>query len=121
MTKLQIVETAHNDLGDIIGLLIDLPFGPGTSAIDQDWLSGLCGKDWGLWRTAMDVLARVASFGSELGSLPGRYPLGSQLEILTACLETSPKTLGWKARAAIGRRIQWYERKRPSGATRLTV
>ena len=109
LTKLQVVQTTDKDLRDIVAVLVDLPFGTEPHAIDLDWLSTLCARDWGLWRTATDVAERVAEFGATLGPLPGSFALAAQLETLTARLESAPKTLGWKARAAIGRRVQWYE------------
>lgn len=109
LTKLQIVQTTDKDLRDIAALLVDRALESGPEGIDTSWLASLCGKDWGLWRTVMDVLERVAAFAASAGPLPGRYALASQVEALTRHLTTSPKTLGWKARAAIGRRVQWYE------------
>lgn len=109
LTKLQVVQTAEKDLRDIAALLVDIKLVEGPGGIDMAWLAALCAKDWGLWRTVMDVLDRVSAFSASVGSLPGDYSLSDQLQLLVRRLETSPKTLGWKARAAIGRRIQWYE------------
>jgi hypothetical protein len=30
-------------------------------------------------------------------------------EAIRAALEQAPKSLGWKMRAGLGRRVQWYE------------
>jgi hypothetical protein len=109
LTKLQVVQTTEKDLRDIAALLVDIPLTEGQDGIDAAWLASICGKDWGLWRTVMDVLQRAAAFAASAKPLPGRHALSSQVGDLTKRLETSSKSLGWKARAAIGRRVQWYE------------
>jgi Uncharacterised nucleotidyltransferase len=109
LTKLQVVQTTEKDLRDIAALLVDVSLADGPGGIDMAWLAGLCSKDWGLWRTVMDVLERVTAFSAAIGPLPGPYSLSAQVDLLAKRLETSSKSLGWKARAAIGRRVQWYD------------
>lgn len=110
LTKLQIVETTAKDYRDIAAILIDHPFGSGDAeAIDAARIATLCANDWGLWRTAMDVAARVVPAAADFGPLPGPYVLEAQVASLLAALETVPKTMRWKTRALIGRRLQWYE------------
>jgi hypothetical protein len=110
LTKLQIVETTEKDYRDIAAILVDHPFGSGDAeAIDTVRLAALCAEDWGLWRTVMDVAARVVPMAAHLGPLPGSYALEAQVASLLAGLEAAPKTMRWKTRALIGRRLQWYE------------
>jgi hypothetical protein len=109
LTKLQVVQTTEKDLRDVAALLVDMKLTEGPSGIDMAWLAALCAKDWGLWRTVMDVLERVSTFSAAIGPVPGTYSLPSQVDVLTRRLGTSSKTLAWKARATIGRRVQWYE------------
>jgi hypothetical protein len=110
LTKLQIVQTTEKDYRDIAAMLIDHPFGSDDpEAIDTARIATLCAEDWGLWRTVTDVAARVVPMAAHLGPLPGPYALDAQVACLLAGLEAVPKTMRWKTRALIGRRLQWYE------------
>jgi hypothetical protein len=109
LTKLQIVEANDKDLSDIATILVDTPLRGAAGGLDLDRLAGLCSKDWGLWRTVMDSLERMIAFSESVGRLPGPYVLPAQIETIINRLQTSPKTMGWKARSVIGRRVQWYE------------
>ena len=107
LTKLQIVETTEKDYRDIAAILTDHPFG--SQGIDDARIAALCAEDWGLWRTVTDVAARVVPAAARFGPLSGRYGLDAQIASLLAKLESVPKTMRWKTRALIGRRVQWYE------------
>ncbi|MCB8881068.1 nucleotidyltransferase family protein [Acidisoma cellulosilytica] len=109
LTKLQIVEATDKDLRDIATVLVDTPLTKTGDGIDLDRLASLCGKDWGLWRTVMDQLERMQPFAQALGPLPGPYTLSTQIALMIDRLHTQPKSMGWKARSVIGRRVQWYE------------
>lgn len=108
--KLQIVERNRKDLIDAALLLLNFPLVAGdASAIELDRVLGLTSDDWGLCTTAGDFL------GGLRGALPG---LGFSAEaaariedratMLATAIEAAPKSLRWKARDRVGRRVRWY-------------
>jgi hypothetical protein len=111
LTKLQVVETAEKDFRDMAAILVDHPFGPGDpETIDLARIATLCGADWGLWRTVLDVAAQIVpAVRSFAPDLSGPYDLVAQVAALIAALDAAPKTMRWKTRAMIGRRVRWYE------------
>jgi len=117
LTKLQIWEINRKDLGDVVALLSDHPLadGPGTVAktdggpIDRRRILSLTSADWGLGHTLERNLGRAAELArSEPPTDPPVDPAAAA-EALLAAMATSPKTLGWKARARVGERVRWYE------------
>jgi hypothetical protein len=100
-TKLQIVELNEKDARDAAALVREheLGHGPGDH-IDIDYLAGLVGSDWGLWRTLDGTLANLAVLQPDVA------PRAAELR---AAFEEAPKTRGWRMRARIGERKRWYE------------
>jgi hypothetical protein len=111
LTKLQIVEINRKDLLDTITLLHECPLTehaqPG--AIDLERLSDVAGKDWGWHTTLTDNLARIPPVVA--GTLDGADAalVLRRVETIRLALERAPKSLGWRVRAGIGRRVPWYE------------
>jgi hypothetical protein len=119
LTKLQVVQVNDKDLVDVIVLLSDHPVGAGPEAVDPSRLAGLVGRDWGWYTTLSDNLKKLEA---RARSIEGLEPdLGARLvdriaEVRTV-VESAPRSLGWRARAAIGRRIPWYELPEEVAAT----
>jgi hypothetical protein len=70
----------------------------------------VCAGDWGWWRTARGTLERCVDAGY---GWPGDETLTKRvalsLAMLMEAIEEVPKTIKWRARAAIGERVRWYE------------
>lgn len=121
LTKLQIWETNRKDLGDTACLLADHPLvsvgrlaaapGPGgvPAPLDLARIRSILGADWGLCHTAERNLRDVADLVRQVPMTAAPYPVETQVASLLESIETSPKTLGWKARARVGERVRWYE------------
>lgn len=110
LTKLQIVQMNDKDLRDICALLLDHPISAtDAGALNRTRMAELCGKDWGLWKTVMLSFDKVARFCQtlELDQSAAQQIL-QRVHELRSALEAAPKSLGWKARAAIGERVIWY-------------
>jgi len=101
LTKLQIVELNEKDARDAAALLREheLGSGPGDH-VDVDYLNGLVGSDWGLWRTLTGTLATLAELEPDVADRAGE---------LREAFEAAPKSRGWKLRARVGERKRWYE------------
>jgi hypothetical protein len=124
LTKLQIVKINAKDIIDAQALVLGHPVerGPGD-VIDLSRLVQVISRDWGWFTTFTDNLARLMpaevpspSGGGQGGgaadtALPreAAAQIGSRVAAIQQALLEAPKSLAWKARAAVGRRVAWYE------------
>jgi hypothetical protein len=108
LTKLQIVELTDKDRRDLLRLLLDHEVSEGR--LDGRYVAQLCARDWGLWRTCTSNLkALTASLPGYDLTMADRESIADRLERLGALIAAEPKSMGWKARAVVGERVQWYE------------
>jgi hypothetical protein len=110
LTKLQIVKINAKDIVDAQALLLEhlVERGPGD-LIDPARLVQVTSRDWGWYTTFTDNLARLLP--DENSTLPpdAAAQIADRVATLQQALIAAPKSLGWKARAAVGRRVPWYE------------
>jgi hypothetical protein len=110
LMKLQIVETNHKDMIDILALLADHDFTDDESGINIGYIASLAGDDWGLWKTTTMVAERSDKLARELEGFDGRRAvIHERVRAYLQALEDAPKSRGWKFRAKIGERKRWYE------------
>lgn len=112
LTKLQIAEVNRKDLADAAMLLWDHEPGDrdGPGQLNTARMAEVCGEDWGLYTTATGNLAACADLLSEL--VPARQArdrIAGRIGAVTGALEAAPKTVGWRMRARVGRRVRWYQ------------
>jgi hypothetical protein len=111
LTKLQIVQMNEKDVRDICALLLDHSLGESDlETINLPRIARLCAEDWGLWKTVSISLRKVQDF-CDAYSLEATEKLTiiERLNLIRDAIERAPKTFGWKMRAAIGERVQWYD------------
>jgi hypothetical protein len=111
LTKLQVVKINTKDIIDAQALLLGHAVERDLSGdvIDVDRLVKLTSRDWGWFTTFTDNLARLTPpLGSSLPQDAAR-DIAERVAKLHHALAAAPKSLGWKARAAVGRRVPWYE------------
>jgi len=124
LTKLQVVKINAKDVVDAQALLLghQVEHGPGD-LIDLGRLVQVTSRDWGWYTTFMDNLARLmpaegpppSGGGQGGGAAETVFPpeaaaqVGGRVTTIQQALVDAPKSLQWKARAAIGRRVTWYE------------
>ncbi len=101
LTKLQIVELNAKDAEDAAVLLRahDLGDGPGDH-VDVQYIAGLTGADWGLWRTVTGTLRRLGELAPDVEGRAGA---------LAEALDAAPKSRAFRLRARVGERKRWYE------------
>lgn len=111
LTKLQIVELNKKDLLDVVTLLYVCAIGdrPQVDTIDLPRLELVTGGDWGWHTTVADNLERVAAAAAELLIEDDAAIVQSRVQAIRQAIERTPKSLAWKVRARVGRRLQWYE------------
>jgi hypothetical protein len=109
LTKLQIIELNAKDAYDGCALLHELQLGthPDHQATRQQ-IGRICGHDWGMWRTLTLNLARCVAYAQSQDAALATS-VTQQVTALTTFLDQSPKTMGFKMRAAVGDRVRWYE------------
>jgi hypothetical protein len=109
LTKLQIVELNPKDVVDALALVVSHEVGTegDGDVIGTDRLAAITAADWGWYTTATDSLARIRERVDVAGPLAALAVL--RLDSLAASMDDAPKSLRWRVRARVGRRLPWYE------------
>lgn len=108
--KLQIVQRNRKDLFDLYLLLLNHELRDGQpEAIEPSRLTVLLADDWGFTTTALDFLADARAHlpGEGLAAGPAGRIAGG-IDGLERLIAEAPKTLRWRTRARLGRRVPWY-------------
>jgi hypothetical protein len=111
LSKLQIVNLNEKDCHDIITLVKDVyvDFQPHPGVLDLHHVAEVCASDWGLY---IDVMNNVDTVVERVGS----YDLSPRdaarvrrtLELAQDMMTEQAKTLRWRLRARLGKRVRWY-------------
>jgi hypothetical protein len=112
LTKLQVFEINRKDLVDALTVILthEVVAGrTGTDAIELGRLAEVTSSDWGWYTTLTDNLARIAPIARELLDPDAASLVEARLAQLDDGLLAAPKSLKWKARAKVGRKVKWYE------------
>jgi hypothetical protein len=111
MTKLQIVELNHKDIGDGLALLHGHEIGDEDGdVINASHIAALCAGDWGLWRTLTRSLQTCRDHLGSFDLAPEDSGLiAARLDALERHIEEREKSRKWRLRARIGERKRWYE------------
>lgn len=111
LMKMQIVQMNEKDVRDLCTLILDHSFGEGNEeTFDLAFITDLCARDWGLWKTVTVNAQRVRDF-ADAYTLEGgqKLTIAQRLDVLERALEAAPKSLKWRARDRVGERVQWYD------------
>jgi hypothetical protein len=114
LTKAQIVQLNRKDVLDLLSMLLEHDVGPGDhETINSDVIAGLCAKDWGLYTTVNQTIARLRTFmdhdEADLLDAGAKAVIGGRLDKLQAAMERAPKSMQWKLRSRMGTRVPWYD------------
>jgi hypothetical protein len=110
LSKLQVVELNAKDVVDALALLDQHETGAEREGdvIGLDRIAAVTGADWGWHTTASDTLDRLSEasrgFDEERSSR-----LWARIGEIRDAVAAAPKSMRWRARARVGRRIPWYE------------
>lgn len=112
LEKMQIVQINAKDIKDTIVLMLEHDLGgPGNpEVLDVSYLCELLCQDWGFYFTTTQNLRKVRQLLPDFPALSDeqREVVGGRIDRLLTIMEETPKTLRWKARAALGTRVRWY-------------
>ncbi len=112
LSKLQIGNLNEKDVHDAITLVKDVyvDFQPHPGVLDLHHVAEICAADWGLY---IDVMNNVDTVIEHVGD----YDLSPRdaarvrrtLELAQDMMTEQAKTLRWRLRARIGKRVRWYD------------
>jgi len=112
LSKLQIVNLNEKDVHDAITLVKDVyvDFQPHPGVLDLHHVAEICSADWGLYIDVMNnidtVIEHVADY--DLGPRDAAR-VRRMLELAQDMMTEQAKTLRWRLRARIGKRVRWYD------------
>jgi hypothetical protein len=114
LTKAQIVQLNRKDVLDLLSILLEHDVGPGDrETINSDVIAGLGAKDWGLYTTITQTMAKLRKFmdrdEADLLSDEVKAQINGRLDKLLAAMERAPKNMQWKLRSRMGTRVPWYD------------
>jgi hypothetical protein len=111
LSKLQIVNLNEKDVHDTITLVKDVyvDFQPYPGVLDLHHVAEVCAADWGLYIDVMNNIDTVVDHVAD-------YDLGPRdaarvrrtLELAQDMMTEQAKTLRWRLRSRIGKRVRWY-------------
>ena len=113
LSKAQIVQINQKDILDLFVLLLDHAVDKiDGDRINSSIISALCARDWGLYTTVTLTMDKINTL--LVNENPGLDKdevqlIQSRIETIQQTMDTAPKTLSWKVRARIGKRMRWYE------------
>ena len=111
LTKLQIIKINAKDIVDALALVLDHEIGDEQQGdvIDLERLVQVTSRDWGWYTTFTDNLGRLAPV-PEIGLPPSAVTtVAERVTTIQHALENARKSMQWRARSAVGRRMAWYE------------
>jgi hypothetical protein len=112
LTKLQVVEINRKDLLDAAVLLLAHDVGaPGADGccMDVGRITDVTSSDWGWFTTFSANLSRIGPAASEVVEGDGAAVIDSRAVAIGAAIEGAPKSVRWRMRSRIGRRVPWYQ------------
>jgi hypothetical protein len=120
LQKLQVHDLTRNDVHDAIALLSTHRVAePGEDAageaeqVDAGYVAALLARDWGFHHTATANLATLdRALEQERDALGGEEvvaPARGGVTTLQDAIDAAGKSRGWKLRARVGERMQWWE------------
>ena len=111
LEKMQIVELDAKDVIDAVALIREHEIGASDNeTINTEYLSSLCGSDWGLWMTVTTNLNKIRSHLTQFEGLNAedKNNVDMKLVRLLEVIDNAPKSTSWKMRAKIGTKKKWY-------------
>jgi hypothetical protein len=112
LEKLQIVTLNEKDIKDMLMLFAAHPVGDNDhETINGKYIAEMMAKDWGFYYTttlSLDKIKNGVERYKQFFSQKDIDNIYARIDTLSKMVEQAPKSLKWKARAAVGSRMQWY-------------
>jgi len=111
LEKMQIVKINEKDIKDSMVLLRAHNLASsGREDIDAEYVSELLSKDWGFYYTVTTNLNKIREMMPNYEALTDedKKDINAKIDQLLRRIDEEPKSRGWKMRAKIGTKKQWY-------------
>jgi len=111
LSKLQIVNLNQKDAHDVITLCKDVyvAFQPHPGVLDLEHVAETCADDWGLYIDVMTNIDKVMERVDDYDLSPRQASRVSRtLELAQDMMTEHSKSLRWRLRSRIGKRLKWY-------------
>jgi len=111
LSKLQMVNLNEKDAHDVITLCKDVyvDFHPHPGVLDLEHIAETCAGDWGLY---IDVMSNIDTVMEHVGDYDLSPRQASRvertLELAQDMMTEHSKSLRWRLRSRIGKRLKWY-------------
>jgi hypothetical protein len=111
LTKLEIHQLNRKDILDIVMLLYDHDFGlvDSNEKADLDYIIDITRNDWGWYTTVNDNLTVIESMLQEFVTADEAQRIQNTIQWIRNAMAEAPKSIKWKMRNRVGRKVQWYE------------
>jgi hypothetical protein len=111
LQKLQVHELTDSDVIDAAVVLAthDVGASGDQERIDRDYVAGLLAGDWGFHRDATVNLERVRAAAAERLPPARARRVEDGVGALGEAIARAKKSVGWRLRARVGERMQWWE------------
>jgi hypothetical protein len=111
LSKLQIGNLNEKDVHDTISLVKDVyvDFQPHPGVLDLHHVAETCAEDWGLYIDVMNNIDTVMEHVDDYDLSPrDAARVRRTLELAQDMMTEQAKTLRWRLRARVGKRVRWY-------------
>lgn len=112
LLKLQIVQLNHKDVQDVLAILLQFEpeYTTSPAGLELGYIAGICASDWGWYTTLSDNLVRVRELAGQILN-DGAHVAHVHRKVgrILRAVEDAPKSLSWRMRNRIGRRLPWYD------------
>ncbi len=111
LTKLEIHQLNRKDVLDLVMLLYDHDFGLHNDEEKKElqYILDIISNDWGWYTTIHDNLDVIENMLGEFVEGEDLSRIKETLGFIQTSIENAPKSIKWKMRSSIGRKMQWYE------------
>jgi len=111
LTKIQIHKMNEKDVKDLLMLLVDHDFGLNNKneIEDLEYIKGILSNDWGWYTTTTDNLKFLKELSKDYLTGELHDSVNKTIDYMLETFENAPKSLSWKMRSIIGRKVQWYD------------
>jgi len=112
LSKLQIVNLNEKDVHDVITLSKDVyvDFQPRPGVLDLEHVAETCAGDWGLFIDVMSNIDTVMEHVDDYDLSPRQASrVQRTLELAQDMMTEHSKSLRWRLRSRIGKRLKWYD------------
>ncbi|MFX1404803.1 MAG: hypothetical protein ACFE9D_10120 [Promethearchaeota archaeon] len=124
LTKLQIFKINEKDIRDIITMVKDLPLGDQdvTGQINIQYIAKLCSKNWGLYQDVINNIEKCIYLIKYYKLSHDEQEKATEaLQQIRTRILNAPKSLKWKFRALLGKRIAWHHTVEGAPVTTIDI